>query len=185
MRSIVTSNALDDIGEEEVDECTAEDLRHIQDFRKAIRQLPPLEIDASTPISFTPSSANHNQDCVILLQNLISLCEQHQTEHASKAVRVRGVQAADPAETTNVSLRKRMVETFHRTNHLSQDRGVTTTGDRLKHWTTEITGNSLNAQVTAAGNATQVSASHSAVNAYHLNDFRLCLSGVNICWKLV
>lgn len=157
--SIVVSNGLDDINEEAADECIAEDLRRLQHFRKTIRQLPTLEIDSSTPISFTPSSVDHNQDRAILLQNLISLREQHQTEHASKAVRVRGVQAANPADLTSVSLWKQMVETFHRANRLSQDRGVTTTGDRLKRWVTEAAGNSLNAQVTAAGNATQVSAS--------------------------
>ncbi|KAE9383389.1 hypothetical protein BT96DRAFT_951391 [Gymnopus androsaceus JB14] len=149
-------NSLKDVDEEVTDECVAEDMHCIKDFRKAIRQFPPLEIDASTHISFLPSS--QSQDRIILLQNLITLREQHQTEHASKAVRVRGIHAAYPAETNNISLRKTMVETFHRTNRLSQDRGVTTTGDRLKRWVTEATGNSLNAQVTAAGNAKEAMA---------------------------
>ncbi|KAF9071948.1 hypothetical protein BDP27DRAFT_1361392 [Rhodocollybia butyracea] len=35
------------------------------------------------------------------------------------------------------------------------DRGVTTASDCLKRWTTAVTGNSLNAQVSAASNATQ------------------------------
>ncbi|KAJ3862642.1 hypothetical protein EV359DRAFT_65475 [Lentinula novae-zelandiae] len=115
-------NALEEINVEEGDGCIANDLHHVQTFRKLIRNLPALEIDTPTPIAFTNSN-NHT----VLLCNLVSLREQHQTEHASKAVRV-------------------------------QDQGITTASERLLQWTkrqTDSTGNSLNAQNMAAGNANQ------------------------------
>ncbi|KAH7867803.1 uncharacterized protein C8R40DRAFT_1221609 [Lentinula edodes] len=98
-------------------------------------------------------------DHAILLRNLVSLREQHQTEHASKAVRVRGVHLSNSDECdTDMSLRRRMLAVFHDTNRLSQDRGITTASERLLRWTkrqTDSTGNSLNAQNMAAGNANQ------------------------------
>ncbi|KAJ3833288.1 hypothetical protein F5878DRAFT_700127 [Lentinula raphanica] len=150
-------NSLEEIEDTIMDEHMAEDLRKVQRLREYIRKLPALELDTPTPIVFTPSTNSDHSDSgrTSFLQNLVSLREQHQTEHASKAVRIRGLQGASSDDATAQSLRRRMVTAFYDIQRLSQDRGVTTTADRLKRWTTQATGNSLNAQVTAAGNATQ------------------------------
>ncbi|KAJ3765163.1 hypothetical protein FB446DRAFT_795330 [Lentinula raphanica] len=155
-------NSLEDIEDAVIDEYIAEDLQHVRRVREYVRKLPALELDTPTPIVFTPSTLNTNDldstGRTAFLQTLVSLREQHQTQHASKAVRVRGLQEANSDGVTEQSLRQCMVKAFYDTQRLSQDRGVTTAADRLKRWTTQVTGNSLNAQVTAAGTAAQAMA---------------------------
>ena len=132
--------------EEMYEDAVAEAQRQIEEVRL---QLLDMSDEATLPFSYQLYTPDYED---VSFESLVQQREKHQTYHAAHSVRTQAGSSDEnkdhPQADSDVSIRKRILSAYHDNLRLQgQQRGITTGQGREKRWTSQPTGNALNAAI--------------------------------------